>query len=91
MTAEELIDKLEFIQKLKCETATLELKSAEQGCPKHLYDTLSSFSNQDEGGIIICRDTWGRYDRQACVLPRKGQIKGILYTNWRQRRTDDRI
>ena len=23
------------------------------GCPKHLYDTLSSFSNQDEGGIII--------------------------------------
>lgn len=32
---------------------TLEIKSAEQRCPKHLYDTLSSFSNQDDGGIII--------------------------------------
>ena len=53
MTTEELIEKLDLIQKLKCETSTLEIKSAEQGCPKHLYDTLSSFSNQDEGGIII--------------------------------------
>lgn len=53
MTTEELIEKLDLIQKLKCETLTLEIKSAEQGCPKHLYDTLSSFSNQDDGGIII--------------------------------------
>ena len=29
------------------------MKSANQGCPKRLYDTLSSFSNQDEGGIIF--------------------------------------
>lgn len=53
MTNEELLDKLKLVQKLKCETGTLELKSAEKGCPKHLYDTLSSFSNQDEGGIIL--------------------------------------
>ena len=53
MTTEELIEKLQLVQKMKCETGTLELKSANQGCPKHLYDTLSSFSNQDEGGIII--------------------------------------
>lgn len=53
MTTEELVEKLELIQKMKCETQTLELKSAEQGCPKRLYDSLSSFSNQDEGGIII--------------------------------------
>lgn len=53
MTAEELLEKLEFIQKMKCETQTLELKSAQNGCPKRLYDSLSSFSNQDEGGIII--------------------------------------
>ena len=45
--------KLELIQKIKCETSTLEIKSAEQGCPQRLYDTLSSFSNQDDGGIII--------------------------------------
>lgn len=53
MTTEELLEKLEWIQKLKCETSTLEIKSAQQGCPKHLYDTLSSFSNQDDGGIIV--------------------------------------
>ena len=38
---------------MKCETQWLELKTAELDCPKRLYDTLSSFSNQDEGGIII--------------------------------------
>ena len=53
MTVEELMEKLELIQKIKCETSTLEIKSAEQGCPQRLDDTLSSFSNQDDGGIII--------------------------------------
>lgn len=53
MTLGEFEEKLEKIQKLKCETQILEIKSAGQGCPKRLYDTLSSFSNQDDGGIII--------------------------------------
>ena len=42
MTTEELYDKLKLIQKMKCKTQNLELKSAEQGCPKRLYDSLSS-------------------------------------------------
>lgn len=41
------------IKNLKTETQTIELKAAAQGCPTRLFDTLSSFSNQDEGGIII--------------------------------------
>lgn len=53
MTTEELLEKLKKIQKMKCETQILELKAAEKGCPKRLYDSLSSFSNQDEGGTII--------------------------------------
>lgn len=53
MTNEELLQQLKFIQNMKCETQTLELKSAEKGCPTRLYDSLSSFSNQDNGGIII--------------------------------------
>lgn len=53
MTLEELKEQLEKIQKIRCETQTLELKSAEHGCPTRLFDTLSSFSNQEEGGIII--------------------------------------
>lgn len=41
------------IKSLKTETQTIELKAAEKGCPTRLFDTLSAFSNQDEGGIII--------------------------------------
>ena len=53
MTVEELLDKLSEIQKHKYETQVLELKAAKNGCPKKLYDTLSSFSNQNSGGTII--------------------------------------
>lgn len=53
MTTEIFLEKLNEIQKLKCETQNLELKSAGVDCPRRLYDTLSSFSNQDDGGIII--------------------------------------
>lgn len=53
MTEQELFEKLKMVHKIKAETNTLELKSAEKGCPQHLFDSLSSFSNQDEGGIII--------------------------------------
>lgn len=49
----ELIELVRKIQSLKCETQTIEIKTAEQDCPKKLYDTLSSFSNQDDGGIIV--------------------------------------
>ncbi len=53
MTKEELLDMLNEIQKNKCETQTLEIKAAAVNCPRRLYDTLSSFSNQDDGGIIV--------------------------------------
>lgn len=53
MQAEALKKLVIDIQKLKTEKQTVELKSAEKGCPTRLYDTLSSFSNQDEGGVII--------------------------------------
>ena len=37
----------------KAESQTIELKSAHHGCPTRLYDSLSSFSNQNEGGVIL--------------------------------------
>ncbi len=49
----ELEDLLEQVQALRAETQTLELKAAAEGCPTRLYDTLSSFSNQDEGGTLL--------------------------------------
>lgn len=53
MTKQDLLNLLQQVKKMKCETANLEIKAAHHGCPKRLYDTLSSFSNQDEGGIIL--------------------------------------
>ncbi len=46
-------EKVKLIQNTKCESQNLELKAAHEGCPRRLYDTLSSFSNQDGGGTII--------------------------------------
>ena len=53
MLAEELIALAETIRHLKSETQTVEVKAAHLGCPRRLYDTLSSFSNQDGGGILL--------------------------------------
>ena len=53
MLQEELIELANRIMQLKAETQDIEIKAAHLGCPKKLYDTLSSFSNQDSGGIIL--------------------------------------
>lgn len=49
----ELLELAKSVCKQKAETQTLELKSAHVDCPRRLYDTLSSFSNQDSGGILL--------------------------------------
>lgn len=53
MQTEELLQLINKVQHFKCEFQTIEVKAAEAGCPTRLYDSLSSFSNQDEGGIIL--------------------------------------
>ncbi|MCL1917810.1 MAG: putative DNA binding domain-containing protein [Peptococcaceae bacterium] len=53
MQADELVALVKRVQKLKCETQTLEVKAAHLGCPTKLYPTLSDFSNQDDGGILL--------------------------------------
>lgn len=53
MLAEELIKIIEDVRDKRCEMQNIELKKSEGGTPKRLYDTLSSFSNQYDGGIII--------------------------------------
>lgn len=52
MLPEQLKELVLSLARIKAETQTLEAKAARLGCPK-LYDTLSSFSNQDDGGIIV--------------------------------------
>ena len=53
MVEAELKKLLAQIQSRHCEEQTIEVKSAHGGCPEKLYDTLSSFSNQDSGGTLV--------------------------------------
>ncbi|HCS11664.1 MAG: ATP-binding protein [Tissierellia bacterium] len=53
MLEEELVQLVNKITTEKCEKQYIEIKKASGGTPSRLYDTLSSFSNQIGGGIII--------------------------------------
>ncbi len=53
MLSEELIRLADEICRIQSETQTVEVKAAHKGCPAWIYDTLSSFSNQDGGGVIL--------------------------------------
>ncbi|MEA4859259.1 hypothetical protein SDC9_94644 [bioreactor metagenome] len=49
MTTDELKAIINDVTSRRMEGQTLEIKAVHDGNPKRLYDTLSSFSNQDEG------------------------------------------
>ena len=53
MLSKELVELANKVCKQKTEEQTIELKAAHEGYPKRLYDSLSSFSNQDCGGILL--------------------------------------
>ena len=53
MLEEELLKLVKKVISEKCEKQYIELKKASVSTPSKLYDTLSSFSNQIGGGIII--------------------------------------
>ncbi|MGN0874673.1 MAG: RNA-binding domain-containing protein, partial [Akkermansia sp.] len=53
MLEEELLTLIETIRRRGCEGQTTEVKAAAKGCPEKLYDTMSSFSNQDDGGVFV--------------------------------------
>lgn len=53
MQSDELKSLVVEICHQKTEKQTVELKAAHGGFPGKIYDTLSSFSNQDDGGTII--------------------------------------
>ncbi len=53
MTSENLSNLVQQVIRSRAEFQFIELKAAREGAPKRIYDTLSSFSNSNEGGIII--------------------------------------
>ena len=52
MLDNELVDMVKQIQLVRSESNKIEIKAANKGCPK-VRDSLSSFSNQSGGGVII--------------------------------------
>lgn len=52
MLETELVELVNKIQNTKCESNYIEIKAAKVNCPK-IIDTLSSFSNQCGGGVIV--------------------------------------
>ncbi len=52
MLENELIALINKIQTIRSESNTVEVKAANKGCPK-VRDSLSSFSNQSGGGVIV--------------------------------------
>ncbi|MBR4979372.1 MAG: putative DNA binding domain-containing protein, partial [Clostridia bacterium] len=53
MTEKDLIDLIDEIKRQKCEKQYVEVKKTLGGTTKKLYDTFSSFSNQNGGGVIL--------------------------------------
>ena len=53
MVEKELKDLISQIQTRGCEEQTTEVKAAHGGCPEKLYDTISAFSNQNNGGTFV--------------------------------------
>lgn len=53
MTEMELKNLVSKIHSSQAEFQTVEVKRAQTGVPEILYDTLSSFSNQNDGGVIV--------------------------------------
>ena len=53
MRPDELTALLDMILRRRCEMQNIELKKAGKGTPTKLYDTLSAFANQKDGGTIV--------------------------------------
>ncbi len=53
MTGEEIIQIISDVQQYQSELDYIEIKLAHSGTPKKLFETLSAFSNQPGGGIIL--------------------------------------
>ncbi len=76
MQSDELLALVSKIQSQKCESQTVEVKAARVGSPTRLFDTLSAFSNQDDGGIIVFGlDECGDYEVVGVYDPQDLQKK----------------
>ena len=53
MTREELLELIDGVQRHRSEMTAVEVKAAQGGTPKRIYEPLSAFANRHEGGVIL--------------------------------------
>ena len=53
MTRDELLQLIADVQQHKSETDSIEIKTAQGGVPKRLYEPLSAFANRPGGGVVL--------------------------------------
>lgn len=73
MTELELKNLVLRIQNMQAEFQTTEVKRAEKAAPDKLYDTLSSFSNQNDGGVIV----FGLYEEQNFTVTGVNDVQAL--------------
>ena len=88
MLQSELVELADRICSRKAESQTVEVKAAHRGCPEKLRDTLSSFSNQDSGGVIVFgldeKAAAAKYDElgmtlgEALLTPTRIYVKAVM-------------
>lgn len=53
MNSQDALELIQAIRQGEFEDARLEVKRAQKGLPQHLYETVSAFANQPEGGVVV--------------------------------------
>ncbi|HEX7567188.1 MAG TPA: ATP-binding protein [Anaerolineaceae bacterium] len=74
MNSQDAFELLQTIQQGEFEDARLEIKRAQKGLPQHLYETISAFANQSEGGVIVL----GVDESQRFTLTGIENVQGVL-------------
>lgn len=74
MNAQDAHELIQAIQQGEFEDSRLEVKRAQKGLPQHLYETISAFANQSEGGVIVL----GIDESQGFRLTGVDNVQGVL-------------
>ncbi len=74
MNSQDAFDLLKTIQQGEFEDARLEVKRAQKGLSQHLYETISAFANQSEGGVIVL----GMDESERFALTGVENVQGVL-------------
>lgn len=74
MNSQDALELIQAIRQGEFEDARLEVKRAQKGLPQHLYETISAFANQPEGGVVVL----GIDESQRFALTGVENVQGVI-------------